>query len=179
MEICLKAVLSMPERDRPPYLPQLSDPWPRPPEFVPQPAPAGHDVVDEPSTTAIAAPPVDAGGMPVAAVGEAAPNPEHREAERLTLLGRVGRDPTFWTTKNGVARAHFPLGVRHNPASDKTTWHRIDAWSKWAERARDTVSKGQVVEIVAYRRVTTVEGPRAPRQVEELRAAAIRHPDKQ
>jgi hypothetical protein len=166
----------MAERPRPPYLPQLSDPWPRPPEFVPQPAPA---VDHEPRATAIAPPPVDAGREPVTAVREAPSNPEHREAERLTLLGRVGRDPTFWTTNSGVARAHFPLGVRHYPASDKTTWHRIDAWSKWAERARDTVSKGQVVEIVAYRRVTTVEGPRAPRQVEELRAAAIRHPDKQ
>ena len=103
--------------------------------------------------------------------------PEHREPERLTLLGRVGRDPTFWTTKSGVARAHFPLGVRHDPASDKTTWHRIDAWNKWAERARDTVSKGQVLEVVAYRRVSTVEGSRGPREVEEFRAAAIRHPD--
>ncbi len=105
-------------------------------------------------------------------------SPEHREVERLTLLGRVGRDPTFWTTKTGVARAHFPLGVRHDPASDKTTWHRIDACNKWAERARDTISKGQLVEVVAYRRVTTVEGSRGPRQVEELRAAAIRHPEK-
>ena len=104
--------------------------------------------------------------------------PEHRETERLTLLGRVGRDPTFWTTKAGVARAHFPLGVRHDPASDTTTWHRIDAWNTWAERARDNVHKGEVVEVVAYRRVTTVEGTRGPRQVEEFRAAAIRHPNK-
>jgi hypothetical protein len=34
-----------------------------------------------------------------------------------------------------------------------------------------------VVEAVVYRRVTTVEGSRGARQVEELRAAAIRHPD--
>jgi single-stranded DNA-binding protein len=114
----------------------------------------------------------------VAAVREAPPTPERREAERLTLIGRVGRDPTYWTTKTGVARAHFPLGVRHDPASDTTTWHRIDAWNKWAERARDTVHRGEVVEAVVYRRVTTVEGTRGPRQVEELRAAAIRHPDK-
>ena len=132
-------------------------------------------------------PPVDADGQSATAAREAAPPPEQqepattpepREAERLTLLGRVGRDPTFWTTKTGVARAHFPLGVRHDPVSDKTTWHRVDAWNKWAERARDTVSKGQILEVIAYRRVTTVEGTRGPRAVEELRAAAIRHPDK-
>ncbi len=158
----------MSERERVSPFPPLPDLWPRPPDLVPPP------------------PPVDGGSEFVAAVREAAPipeqspiaAPERRESERLTLLGRVGRDPTFWTTKTGVARAHFPLGVRHDPASDKTTWHRVDAWNKWAERARDTVSKGQVVEVVAYRRVTTVDGTRGPRQVEELRAAAIRHPDK-
>ncbi len=161
----------MPERERFSSFPPLPDPWPRPPDLVPP------------------LPPVDAGGEPVAEAREAAPTPapeqtvlsttpEHREGERLTLLGRVGRDPTFWTTKSGVSRAHFPLAIRHDPANDKTTWHRIDAWNKWAERARDTVSKGQVLEVVAYRRVTTVEGTRGPRQVEELRAAAIRHPDK-
>src|SRR5215211_8424384 len=161
----------MPERERPSYFPPLPEPWPRPPDLVPP------------------LPPVDAGGEPVAEARELAPTPapdqpplaaapEQRESERLTLLGRVGRDPTFWTTKTGVARAHFPLAVRHDPAKDKTTWHRIDAWNKWAERARDTVSKGQILEVVAYRRVTTVEGTRGPRAVEELRAAAIRHPDK-
>jgi hypothetical protein len=165
----------MAERLRPLYLPPLSDPWPRPPEFVPQPAPAGDD---EPSATASTAPPVDAGVPSLATATETAPTPEPREAERLTLLGRVGKDPTFWTTKTGVARAHFPLGVRHDPASDKTTWHRIDAWNTWAERARDTVHRGEVVEAVVYRRVSTVEGTRGSRQVEELRAAAIRHPDK-
>jgi hypothetical protein len=168
----------MPERPRPPYLPQLSDPWPRPPEFVPQPAPADQAVAQETGATASAAPPVDAGGAPVPAAGETPSTPEPREAERLTLLGRVGRDPTFWTTKSGVARAHFPLGVRHDPASDTTTWHRIDAWNTWAERARNTVHRGDVIEAVVYRRVNTVEGARGSRQVEELRAAAIRHPDK-
>ena len=164
----------MPERERPSSFPPLPDPWPRPADLVPP----------------LPLPPVAAGGETATAVRDAPPTPppdqppegttpEHREAERLTLLGRVGREPTFWTTKTGVARAHFPLGVRQNPASDKTTWHRIDAWNKWAERARDTVSKGQVVEVVAYRRVTTVDGTREPRAVEELRAAAIRHPDKQ
>src|SRR5215211_6438921 len=167
----------MAERPRPLYLPPLSDPWPRPPEFVPEPAPAGQDGDHEPRATAIAPPSVDAGGEPVTAVREPVPTPEQREVERLTLLGRVGRDPTFWTTKSGVARAQFPLGVRHDPASDTTTWHRIDAWNKWAERARDTVSKGQILEVVAYRRVSTVDGTLGPRQVEELRAAAIRHPD--
>ena len=161
----------MPERKRPSYLPPLPDPWPRAPDVVPP------------------LPPVDAGGAPATAARAPTPTPtpdqppsgaapEHREAERLTLLGRVGRDPTFWTTKSGVARAHFPLGVRQDPTTDTTTWHRIDAWNKWAERARDTVSKGQVLEVVAYRRVTTVAGTRGPRKVEELRAAAIRHPDK-
>jgi hypothetical protein len=108
---------------------------------VPQPAPASTDVAHEPSVTAIAAPPVDAGSQSAPEARETPPTPERREGERLTLLGRVGRDPTFWTTKTGVARAHFPLGVRHDPASDTTTWHRIDAWNKWAERARDTVHR--------------------------------------
>lgn len=153
-----------------PHLPPLSDPWPRPPDVVP----------------AAASLPVDAGGEPASLVEGAAPTPatpetpptsEVKESERLTLLGRVGREPTFWTTKTGIPRAHFPLAVRHDPTSDKTTWHRIDAWNKWAERARDTVHKGEMLEVVAYRRVTTVDGARGPRTAEELRAAAIRHPD--
>src|SRR3712207_9431549 len=99
--------------------------------------------------------------------------PEQREAERLTLLGRVGRDPTFWTTKTGVARAHFPLGVRHDPASDTTTWHRIDAWNKWAERARETVHRGDVVEAVVYRRVGTLGRTRGPREGGKTRAGGV------
>lgn len=161
----------MPERERVSSFPPLPDPWPKPADLVPPlpPVAAG----GETAATAREAPPTLPPNQPAGG-----PAPEYHEAERLTLLGRVGRDPTFWTTKTGVARAHFPLGVRHDPASDKTTWHRIEAWNKWAERARDTVSKGQVVEVVAYRRVTSVDGTRGPRQVEELRAAAIRHPDK-
>jgi hypothetical protein len=152
-----------------PHLPPLPDPWPRPPDVVP----------------AAASLPVDAGGEPAPAVEAAVPTPatvetpasgEAKESERITLMGRVGRDPTVWTTKTGIPRAQFPLAVRHDPRSDKTTWHRIDAWNKWAERARDTVHKGDMLEVVAYRRVTTVEGARGPREVEELRAAAIRHP---
>jgi hypothetical protein len=106
----------MPERDRPPYLAALPDPWPRPPEFVPTSAPAGETV----SLDAIALPPpVDAGpqdsatGEPSVSTGEAASDPEAREQERVHLAGRVGQTPRLRTTPKGTLVAQFPLGVTH------------------------------------------------------------------
>ena len=101
--------------------------------------------------------------------------PVPAEQQRVVLTGRVGRDPTVWTTKRGITRAKFPLGTKDAPTSDHTTWRDIHFWAQRAERVRDTVRKGQLLEVVAYRRVIEVNGPKGPRQVEEFRESVVKH----
>ena len=101
--------------------------------------------------------------------------PVRTEQQRVVLTGRVGRDPTVWTTKRGITRAKFPLGSKEDPASDHTTWRDIHFWAQRAERVRDTVRKGQLLEVVAYRRVIEVTGPKGARQVEEFRGSVVKH----
>ena len=169
----------MSERERPPYLPAVPDPWPRVPDF--QPAATGlgaGEVASQTIATPEAVqsvtppPPVDAGRRESAGTSEASTPPEQ---ERVVLTGRVGRDPVFWTTKTGVARAKFPLGSKDEPDSDRTTWREIQWWAKRAERVRDTVRKGQLLEVIAYQRMNDVPGRNGPRQVEEFRGSVVKH----
>ena len=136
-------------------------------------APAGQTSAPPETAQAIAPPPpVDAGRREPAETSETTTPPKQ---ERVVLTGRVGRDPVFWVTKTGIARAKFPLGSKDEPDSNRTTWREIQWWAKRAERVRDTVRKGQLLEVVAYRRLNDVPGRTGPRQVEEFHGSVVKH----
>lgn len=101
-----------------------------------------------------------------------AETPEQR-AERLTLRGRAGTEPSFRTTRNGTPIARFPLAVRDD-AGD-TEWHTVVTFGDRAERLRDVVHRGAVVEVIGYlhERTARARGGR-PRVVQELYAAVVR-----
>src|SRR5215211_6913311 len=94
----------MPERERSPHLPPLPELYPRT-EFVPATASAA---TDEAAAPAGHTPPVDVGPQTSATVGlptptgEATPDPETRERERVQLTGRLGQDPRVRTTPKGT-----------------------------------------------------------------------------
>jgi hypothetical protein len=67
--------------------------------------------------------------------------------EYIKLSGRVGRSPVFWTTRNGVSIAKFPLGVHLDDGH--TDWHTVKAWRTLAEKAR-ALEKGQYASVHGY-----------------------------
>jgi hypothetical protein len=142
----------MSERERPSYLPPLPDPWPRPADTVPTPAPDGERVAatDGRSPPMDAAPPDSAAVEPPAPTGEAAPNPEAKERVRVQLAGRLGQDPKVRVTGKGTLIAQFPIGIRDDADLTKTTWHTVLAFQKRAEQVRDTLKKGMPVEVSGY-----------------------------
>ncbi len=92
--------------------------------------------------------PVDV--QPPAPTGEAAAEPEARERERVQLAGRLGQDPRMRTTPKGTLIASFPLGVKDQANLDKTTWHTVLAFQKRAEQVRNSLKKGDPVEVIGY-----------------------------
>ncbi len=98
---------------------------------------------------------------------------EHAEKQRVKLLGRVGREPVFRTTRNDVLIARFPVAVRED--DDSTTWHQVLAFNERAKKLAGTLTKGQMVEIVGYqheRKTKTTDGK--TKTVQEVYAAVIK-----
>jgi hypothetical protein len=67
--------------------------------------------------------------------------------EYIKLSGRVGRAPVFWTSRNGVAIAKFPLAIHFEDGH--TDWHTVKAWRALAGKVR-SLEKGQLVSVRGY-----------------------------
>lgn len=93
--------------------------------------------------------------------------------QRLTLTGRLGRVPSFRTTRNGTLIASFPLAVRDE--AGETTWHTILAFGERAEHLREGLAKGQHLEVIGYlhqRERTTRSGE--TRIIDEVYATVVK-----
>lgn len=114
----------------------------------------------------------EAGAGRSASAGQPAAEPKGQERQRVTIAGRVGAVPHFRTSPNGILICRFPLAVHHE---GQTIWHSVLAFGARAEKLRETLKKGQEVEIVAYihhrERRARAGGTRT---VEELYAVAVR-----
>ena len=102
-----------------------------------------------------------------------APSAERPEQERLTFLGRVGSNIAFRTTAKGVLVARFPMAVRME--NGDTTWETVIAFGDKAEKLRDSVQRGDAIEIVGYahaREVQRRDG--SNRTVREIYAAVVK-----
>jgi len=70
---------------------------------------------------------------------------------RVTLVGRLGRDPEMRYTPSGAASARFSLATDENRKDQQgnwqqeTTWHNIIVWGQAAERAAENLKKGTLV----------------------------------
>lgn len=65
----------------------------------------------------------------------------------VSLVGRLGNDPTSREVKRGLNVASFSLAVRTGKGGqDHTSWFRISAWDRACEKAM-SMSKGQLVAI--------------------------------
>jgi len=85
---------------------------------------------------------------------------QHNNSENdIGLIGRLGRDPEFTEFANGRKRAVFTLATYHpvrnesgNGTNAATDWHKIVAFGKLAENARDHLSKGRRIRVRGHLR---------------------------
>ncbi len=99
---------------------------------------------------------------------------EAGEQPRIALSGRIGAQPHFRTTSQGTDILGFPLAVHDQPG--KTQWHAIRVFGERARALRNSLLKGQTVEVVGYthlRERTRRTGETETK--EEVYAAAVRH----
>lgn len=72
---------------------------------------------------------------------------------RVTLIGRLGKDPELRYTPAGTPLAKFTLATsrkfidREGQKQEKTEWHRIVVWRKLAEICGQYLFKGKQVMI--------------------------------
>jgi len=72
---------------------------------------------------------------------------------RVTLIGRLGKDPELRYTPSGTPLAKFTLATsrkfvdRDGQKQEKTEWHRIVVWRKLAEICGQYLFKGKQVMI--------------------------------
>ena len=81
-------------------------------------------------------------------------------ANRVTLIGNLGKDPETKTTETGKKITHFTLatndGYKNNEGErvKETTWHNIVAWNGLADIAGKYLKKGKEVAVegrIVYR----------------------------
>jgi single-strand DNA-binding protein len=72
---------------------------------------------------------------------------------KVILVGNLGRDPEVRYTQGGAPVANFTLATNEvwtdkaGAKQERTEWHRVVAWGKTAEIARDHLGKGKQVYI--------------------------------
>lgn len=73
---------------------------------------------------------------------------------KVILIGNLGRDPEIRYMQDGTPVANFSVATSENwndkntgERREKTEWHRIVAWRRWAEICAQYLSKGKQVYI--------------------------------
>jgi single-strand DNA-binding protein len=76
-----------------------------------------------------------------------------RGVNKVILIGNLGRDPEVRYTREGTAVANLNLATTEtwNDGSgqrqERTEWHKVVAWGKLAEIAKEYLGKGKQVYI--------------------------------
>lgn len=71
--------------------------------------------------------------------------------QRLTIVGRLGRDPEMRYTPQGTAVANFSVATdrtwtdQSGQKQERTTWFRVSVWGKQAESCNQYLAKGRMV----------------------------------
>ena len=81
-------------------------------------------------------------------------------ANRVTLIGNLGKDPETKTTETGKKLTYFTLATKDGYKNaegqrvNETTWHNIVAWNGLADIAGKYLKKGKEVAVegrIVYR----------------------------
>ncbi len=166
-----------------PLAPPLSPPTPSAsaPETAQEPRSGTDDTSVPPPAVRAKAPPATREPTSSPAAGEPASSKQQTtttaetEQERIALTGRLGRDPSFRTTKTGSLVARFPLAVHREDGH--TDWHTVLAFGSRAEQLQRRVSSGELIQgrEVGYPHVNERPGKDGKlRQVQEVYAVAVK-----
>ncbi|HXV62219.1 MAG TPA: single-stranded DNA-binding protein [Vicinamibacteria bacterium] len=74
-----------------------------------------------------------------------------RGVNKVILVGNLGRDPEVRYTRDGTPVANLNVATteswndQQGQRQDRTEWHRVVAWGKLAEIAKEYLTKGQQV----------------------------------
>src|SRR5947199_946918 len=74
-----------------------------------------------------------------------------RSLNKVTLIGRLGRDPEMRYTASGTAVCTFTLATNRfrqgtdGTPQEETDWHTVVTWDKLAETCNQFLSKGRLV----------------------------------
>jgi len=149
----------MPNPERPPYLPELPDPWPRLPDAVPD-AVAPMPLVEADGTAAPPEPAAPETGAPP-------------ERTREVVTGRVGKRPLPGRTPKGQPKLEFQLAAHPDP--DTTVWHHVVCFGDKAVALRDWLTSGEPVEVVGYRHLNEYQRrDGSTKRTDELWATNVR-----
>ncbi len=70
---------------------------------------------------------------------------------KVTLIGRLGKDPEIRHLENGVSVGHFTLATneyfkdRNGEKQERTEWHNIEVWRGLAQVTEKFLTKGKQV----------------------------------
>lgn len=76
-----------------------------------------------------------------------------RSVNKVTLIGRLGRDPELKYTQSGTAYCRFSIATddqwtdKSGQRQERTEWHNIVAWERLAEICGQYLAKGRMVYI--------------------------------
>ncbi len=77
-----------------------------------------------------------------------------RSVNKVTLIGRLGRDPELKYTASGTAYCRFSMATddswtdrNSGERQERTEWHNIVAWERLAEICGQYLAKGRMVYI--------------------------------
>lgn len=96
---------------------------------------------------------------------------------RVTLIGRMARDPEIRTTSGGKQVASFSIAVRRN--KDEADFFRVEVWGRAAEYVGTYLSKGRMVAVdgrLACEKYTAKDG--SPREQVKIVADIVQGLDK-
>ncbi len=76
-----------------------------------------------------------------------------RGVNKVILVGNLGRDPEVRYIKDGTAVANLRLATsetwndQNGQRQERTEWHRVVAWGKLAEIAKEYMTKGRQIYV--------------------------------
>ena len=76
-----------------------------------------------------------------------------RGVNKVILIGNLGRDPEIRYTRDGTAVANLNVATseswndQNGQRQERTEWHRVVAWGRLAEIAKEYLAKGRQVYI--------------------------------
>ncbi len=85
------------------------------------------------------------------------PEPRQTKQPRVSYSGRLGTDPRCRTTPREVLVCSFPVAERQE-GFDKPKWRNTVTFKALAQRVKETMKKGDMVDVIGYEHPKTRKG---------------------